>query len=365
MFHEEEFADIHDEEESSHKQVSSDKIYKIKYTIILLPLIGQHVEMVNDKKEIKNREVSFLGLCTDSDELSMFECESLNEMILFKWNQFGFGYHLIGFYIHCVQMLFVITYVKYIYLDNILFIEETFEPGQPPEFRSNPYAIFLLLGILYPFVYEGFQAYNMGFLEYFTDFHNYFDIFYILGSVAMSLLHIIFDPFQFISKVVMIFTILLSIVRTFKLMKIFSAFSPIVTMLSNVVYDLRIFLFFYIILTALFSLLFGVLGVGNRRINSNFYDVFGKEKDNEPEDEEGGDYPGVEFKHVGKLFGYFLETLRISTGDFTIIDSSIYLTETENIIFWLCWTIVVGVCCIIFLNFIIAEASASYENVAG
>ena len=32
--------------------------------------------------------------------------------------------------------------------------------------------------------------------------------------------------------------------------------------------------------------------------------------------------------------------------------------------YWFCWTIIVIITCIIFLNFIIAEASASYEKVA-
>ena len=63
------------------------------------------------------------------------------------------------------------------------------------------------------------------------------------------------------------------------------------------------------------------------------------------------------------LIGNFLETMRISTGDFSVIGSSIFLSDEENIIFWLCWTIIVGVTCIIFLNFIIAEASESYNSV--
>ena len=77
------------------------------------------------------------------------------------------------------------------------------------------------------------------------------------------------------------------------------------------------------------------------------------------------EYPGIEFDKVGLFVGNFLETLRMSTGDFTVIDSSVYLSKEENIIFWFCWAIIVGLTCIVFLNFIIAEASASYEKVAG
>lgn len=42
-----------------------------------------------------------------------------------------------------------------------------------------------------------------------------------------------------------------------------------------------------------------------------------------------------------------------------------YTTSSENILFWIVWFIIVLIGSIIFLNFIIAEASASYEKVAG
>lgn len=40
-----------------------------------------------------------------------------------------------------------------------------------------------------------------------------------------------------------------------------------------------------------------------------------------------------------------------------------YLSEAENKLFWIIWLMVVVLTCIIFLNFIIAEASASYQSV--
>jgi len=54
--------------------------------------------------------------------------------------------------------------------------------------------------------------------------------------------------------------------------------------------------------------------------------------------------------------------LRISLGDFDFAASE-YLTDNENILFWALWCLVVILSCVVFLNFIIAEASASYENV--
>ena len=55
-------------------------------------------------------------------------------------------------------------------------------------------------------------------------------------------------------------------------------------------------------------------------------------------------------------------TLRIAMGDFDF-DASTYLTQQENTIYWIIWLLVVVLTCIVFLNFIIAEASASYAKV--
>lgn len=51
-------------------------------------------------------------------------------------------------------------------------------------------------------------------------------------------------------------------------------------------------------------------------------------------------------------------------GDYDF-DGANYLDDSENIIWWAIWLIMVVVCSIIFLNFVIAEASASYEKVKG
>ena len=50
-------------------------------------------------------------------------------------------------------------------------------------------------------------------------------------------------------------------------------------------------------------------------------------------------------------------------GDFAAIDASTELESPENIMFWIFWVLTVVITSIIFLNFIVAEASASYANV--
>ena len=61
--------------------------------------------------------------------------------------------------------------------------------------------------------------------------------------------------------------------------------------------------------------------------------------------------------------GYFVWTLRISVGDFGIVDAAYALSQVENCFFWILFVTTVVVTCVIFLNFIVAEASASYSKV--
>ncbi len=53
----------------------------------------------------------------------------------------------------------------------------------------------------------------------------------------------------------------------------------------------------------------------------------------------------------------------MSIGDFDCIDSSSNLPKYENWMFWFIWLVAVLLSNIVFLNFIVAEASASYAKV--
>jgi len=59
---------------------------------------------------------------------------------------------------------------------------------------------------------------------------------------------------------------LIQIVKTMNMLKIFDPLSYIVTMLGNVIFDLRVFLLFYGIMVFLFSQVFNVLGLANSQI---------------------------------------------------------------------------------------------------
>jgi hypothetical protein len=72
---------------------------------------------------------------------------------------------------------------------------------------------------------------------------------------------------------------------------------------------------------------------------------------------------GTEYQFIGLHLGTIFSTMRISIGDFSAIDDSADLEGSDNYMFWIIWLFVMGATCIVFLNFIVAEASASYANV--
>ena len=134
----------------------------------------------------------------------------------------------------------------------------------------------------------------------------------------------------------MIILIGLTITRTFRYMRLFKDYSPLVTMLEKVIRDLGPFLLFFIILVAILSMAFSILQL-----------------------EENGHY-----EYVGGLVGGFIDTLKVSVGDFGVIDSIMGQDRAIAGIFWVTFLIMVVTMSIIFLNFVIAEASASYEEVS-
>lgn len=134
----------------------------------------------------------------------------------------------------------------------------------------------------------------------------------------------------------MIWVVFLCLIKTFFFMRIVKDFSYIVKMIINVVIDLKVFMLFFAILICMFSMIFDV-------ISKNY---------------------SVEYQKVGPYWGNILTTLRLSLGDFdfSILDEP-GLNFRQHVLFWITWVVMVFFSSLIFLNFIIAEVSNSYENV--
>ena len=74
--------------------------------------------------------------------------------------------------------------------------------------------------------------------------------------------------------------------------------------------------------------------------------------------------PMIEYFHMNGFFAGLIATLRLSMGDYTLIDAASSLDRVDTYCFWIIWLITVIVTCIVFLNFIVAEASNSYNEVS-
>lgn len=121
----------------------------------------------------------------------------------------------------------------------------------------------------------------------------------------------------------------------------------IVVMVWHVVLDLRDFLFLYMLFIFIISQTYAVLGLGNN---------YGEAENNE---KSGGE----EYMKVGLHFGYFIQTLKLSMGDFEITKAVSKLSKPENILFWLVYVVNLYVSTLFFLNFIVVEAMATYKKV--
>jgi len=137
------------------------------------------------------------------------------------------------------------------------------------------------------------------------------------------------------SKIVMIIVILTCLMKTFFFMRIFTSFSYIVTMIVNVIIDLKIFLIFFAILMVMFSMIFDV-------ITRN---------------------PAKEYSKIGYWLGNLFTTMRLALGDFDFGMIEDKKLKKQHFLFWICWLIMVAFSSLIFLNFIIAEVSSSYNKV--
>ena len=194
---------------------------------------------------------------------------------------------------------------------------------------------------------------------------------YIVMSICNVYIQVVLGPFNTFCRLVMCFIILVVITKTFFYLRIFPSLTPIVVMINSVIFDLRIFMFFYMLLVSFFCLVFAVLGLGNESVHNPEE----RERRNlksgggsgggfaSSVSDDGDEDPAEEYKSVGLLAGEFLWTFRISMGDFAAIDAQNTLSKEESRIFWIMWVITLVLTCIIFLNFVVAEACASYMRI--
>ena len=273
-----------------------------------------------------------MNAIANSTELSIFKTDIIQDVLDYKWQTYAMSTHIIGALCHFGYVFSLMWYIQEIFLVD----SKNDASGK----RINPEPDTKILKsiagcLIYPLFYDGTQAFKQG-RDYFRDSWNYLDILHITLGYTNIYFQAKTGTWELWSKITMIFVILICLMKTFFFMRIVMSFSYIVTMILNVVYDLQVFLLFFTVLIIMFSAVFDVIAKNEAK----------------------------EYRHLGPFMGNVMTTLRLSLGDF---DFSVLqedaLNEKQHWLFWIIWILMVIFSALIFLNFIIAEVSNSYQSV--
>ena len=175
---------------------------------------------------------------------------------------------------------------------------------------------------------------SIGYGDYFKDTWNYVDIGLSLAIVFELLINMLvtIPGSDQLKKLLQTIIILLSFLKLNYFLRIFEGFSFLVSMLRGVFMDLQFFLSFFAFVVITFSLILSVL------IPST-----------------SNEYPGT------WMFSFLVIAFRTSLGDFEIDDYRGDDVEMKELV-WFVWLILMIVGNVIFMNFIVAVVSESYEK---
>lgn len=301
--------DDDNQNKKTKKDIESEKEFKIQYQINLLPSMSEEDGLL----------IQSIAL---SNDLDIFTCSVVEDMINYKWQAFASRVHWFGWIIHIIYIIALQTYISEIYLANT-------------EVKVAPIVFLYIIGacLIYPVFYDGRQMWKQG-LRYVDDKWNYVDVFHLSMGYVNLFCQAFLDPSNVTCKLVIIIVILTCLIKQFFFMRVVMSFSYIVTMIISVIRDLSVFLTFYVILMVSFSMVFNIIAINE----------------------------SPEYSKVGSAVGNLLTTLRLSLGDFNF-DLLNGLNTKQHYMFWVIWVIMVLFSALIFLNFIIAEVSNSYQKV--
>jgi len=131
---------------------------------------------------------------------------------------------------------------------------------QIKEMVHHPILVVMFITLLHPLFYYGRMLVKHR-LEYLNDRWNLMYLSYVIFGMTNIVLQVSHGPNSFISQLVFITVILLTMMKTFFILRIIEGYSYIVTMLVNVISDLRVFLLFFTILMYNFSLILDIFGI--------------------------------------------------------------------------------------------------------
>jgi hypothetical protein len=151
----------------------------MNYSMNLLPNVFSHLEMRPDsdgvlQETMVNSKFDVLDILKETTEYEIFKSKAVLDIIKFKWDCYGFNFHLIGFFNHMLLLTLLIVYDIRVYLNDGLYhyIDNPDFPRGKERVRLDPhgndFAFILLIGIAYQFVYVLFQLKRIGIVKLVT-----------------------------------------------------------------------------------------------------------------------------------------------------------------------------------------------------
>lgn len=97
-----------------------------------------------------------MELLSDTEEVCMFTSKSIQNLIQYKWNEYGAAHYNMGIVMHLMYTFILIIYVNEFYIPDLNGLDREWGP------------VLLIIGILYPLYYEIFQLCKQGITDYFS-----------------------------------------------------------------------------------------------------------------------------------------------------------------------------------------------------
>lgn len=124
---------------------------------------------MNLEGELMCEGVLLVNQFFDSEELEIFDCQILKDLLQFKWNMFARKLHTFGCAMHFFYLGTIMAYINMVYIESF---------GAE---NQQLYTLLLGIGISYPAAYDTIQMIKSG-SEYWADVWNYSDFLFIWSS---------------------------------------------------------------------------------------------------------------------------------------------------------------------------------------
>ncbi|CDW79775.1 wd-40 repeat protein [Stylonychia lemnae] len=295
--------------------------------------------LINLPETLTTNPKQLMKTLSQSDNIEYFENLTIQTIIKFKWNQYTKNFFQNQFLIF---LIFLVSFFFEIYYSisqgkTQADLKVDGESIAQPDTREI--AVIAVTSwenfrqiLLYFFYYEVRQASKQQ--GYLKELWNLFDFSLIASYLALNILE--FTSGDKSTLIILdILVIILSFLKINFFLRIYDGFSFLVSMMSGVFRDIYYFILFFLIFIFQFGIIFVILFSA----------------------QEVDEYSGI------GTFGYFLMIFRISSGDFAVENYKDQPTTVLIALSWLIWLVAVLILNIVFMNFIIAVISESYEKV--